>query len=224
MSHWKPYVIRPGDYLTALAAARGVDPAEIWEDSRNAELKKLRPNPEILAPDDLLYLPTPSPKPAPTAPGTTTRTTAKLPTVIIHLKLTGANGKALANQTLRIIGGTNPISKTDGAGAAEIEVSVGTPFLTVFASPSGASFKVLIGHLDPHDTDSGALARLRQLGYIGDEEPWLGEGRDGYAPKEQERAAQLRAGIGAFQQANGLKITETLDAATQAELLRQYGA
>lgn len=51
------YVVRDGDYLTALAYRFGTTVAEILALPQNDRLKKLRPNPEILAPTDVVYLP-----------------------------------------------------------------------------------------------------------------------------------------------------------------------
>ena len=48
----EPYVVRQGDYLTALAHARGADPNQIWNAPENAKLRELRKNRAILAPGD----------------------------------------------------------------------------------------------------------------------------------------------------------------------------
>jgi hypothetical protein len=39
----KPYVVKQGDYVDRIAHAHGVDPDDIWNDPKNAELKKQVP-------------------------------------------------------------------------------------------------------------------------------------------------------------------------------------
>jgi hypothetical protein len=42
MAAMEPYVVRQGDHLKGIAAARGFDADDVWNDPANAELKALR--------------------------------------------------------------------------------------------------------------------------------------------------------------------------------------
>ena len=52
----RPYIVRQGDFLSKIAAQLGMDPSRIWELSENDELRARRPNPEMLAPGDVLHV------------------------------------------------------------------------------------------------------------------------------------------------------------------------
>src|SRR5215471_3470859 len=53
----KPYVIRQGDYLTKLAHTLGFDADKVWNDGKNADLKKSRQDPNMLQAGDILFIP-----------------------------------------------------------------------------------------------------------------------------------------------------------------------
>ncbi len=55
----QPYVIRQGDHLAHLAHKFGFDPQAVWQDGSNDELREARPDPNILCPGDVLYIPDP---------------------------------------------------------------------------------------------------------------------------------------------------------------------
>ncbi|MFT3765690.1 MAG: hypothetical protein QM820_09265 [Minicystis sp.] len=77
----RPYVVRQGDYLTRLAHRFGFDAEEVWNDPKNAEIKKLRSSMEVLAPGDIVYLPEPTRATLPIQKGTTNRYVATIPKV-----------------------------------------------------------------------------------------------------------------------------------------------
>ena len=52
----QPYVIRQGDYLALLAYKFDFDADTVWGDPANSDLRKLRPNPNLLWPTDVLYI------------------------------------------------------------------------------------------------------------------------------------------------------------------------
>jgi hypothetical protein len=51
------YEVRGGDCLNSLAEERGLTWQKIWNHSKNARLKQLRKDPNILMPGDLLFIP-----------------------------------------------------------------------------------------------------------------------------------------------------------------------
>jgi hypothetical protein len=52
-----PYVVRTGDHLELIAHRVGSDVNTIWNDPKNAELKKKRAQPNMLCRGDILYVP-----------------------------------------------------------------------------------------------------------------------------------------------------------------------
>ena len=57
MAATKPYVVKAGDYTKKLAHTLGFDADEVWNDPKNAELKKLRKDPDMLVAGDVLFVP-----------------------------------------------------------------------------------------------------------------------------------------------------------------------
>ncbi len=53
----QPYVIKQGDYLTALADRFDFDADSVWNDDANKDLRDLRDDPTILCAADVLYIP-----------------------------------------------------------------------------------------------------------------------------------------------------------------------
>jgi hypothetical protein len=49
----QPYVIRQGDYLALLAYKFGFDADAVWNDPKNADLRKIRSDPNMLWPTDV---------------------------------------------------------------------------------------------------------------------------------------------------------------------------
>ncbi len=94
----RAYVVKQGDYLTKLAYALGFSADAVWNDAKNADLKASRPDPDLLAPGDVLYLPDaapddPNPNPLksrvcrPVQSGTSNDYAAEVPPVSVHLVL-----------------------------------------------------------------------------------------------------------------------------------------
>ncbi len=53
----EPYVVRQGDHLAKLAYQFNFDANIVWNDPKNANLRQVRPNSNILSPGDVLYIP-----------------------------------------------------------------------------------------------------------------------------------------------------------------------
>ena len=83
----RPYVIRAGDYLTAIAYACGVTPETIWNDPANDALRKKRQNYDVLAPGDVLQVPIIQRKWLPIKVGSVNTFVATPPRVPIQLAL-----------------------------------------------------------------------------------------------------------------------------------------
>jgi len=53
----QPYVVKQGDHLPLLAYRFAFDADSVWNDPANDDLRKLRPDPNLLLPTDVLYIP-----------------------------------------------------------------------------------------------------------------------------------------------------------------------
>lgn len=164
----EPYVIRQGDYLLSLAYQFGFDADAVWNDPKNADLRQLRSNPNILYPTDLLYIPDPTPAPMTTLTvGTTNSFVASAPTVTITLTFSDTS---LASQayTVRELEQLTGLT-SDATGTVTFTIPVTLATATIVFTASGATYVVKIGNLDPIDTLSGVFQRLQHLGFIDDD-------------------------------------------------------
>jgi hypothetical protein len=161
----KPYVIRQGDYLSKLADQFGFDADAVWNDPENADLKKLRPNPNILFPSDILHIPGAAPTVThDLTTGATNTFTRNPPTVVITVKFADAS---LASQpyTVQELEDLTGLT-TDASGTLSFTAPVTLEIATVVFTASGTTCPINVGHLDPIDTLSGIFHRLRHLGFV----------------------------------------------------------
>lgn len=160
----KPYVIRQGDYVQSVASQFGFDADTVWNDAKNAELKQLRGNPNILLPGDILYVPEQDPTTHSVPAGTTSSFVSSDATVPVTVKFSVAS---LASQAVTVVELPDLTGLTTGGdGTLTVSVPVSLDAATVQFTSTGATYVVKIGHLDPIGTLSGVFQRLQNLGYI----------------------------------------------------------
>jgi hypothetical protein len=202
-----PYVVRSGDYLTAIAARNGTTVDEILALPKNADLKKKR-HPEILAPTDIVYLPDVTTKPLQLKTGQTNTFVANVPKVTINVTLLDNDGTALANKPVTTAPPVtdDPLS-TDGNGSLTFDVTIDVRTVWVSGADCSLQFQLCIGNLDPSDTDTGLASRLRHMGHLGDEDPYVASRDWMRCLGEGFRGQALACGVAAFQADNGLDVT-----------------
>lgn len=206
----KPYVVKQGEYLEKIAHAMSFDPDQVWNDPKNAELKKQR-DPNMLHPGDILYVPDRKRKWLPLKVGAENLYVASVPATTVHLSFKHLN-KPRANEPYVIHGMGEPEEgTTDGDGALEVRVPVHVREIQVTFPQSYVTYAVHIGDMDPIDEPSGVRKRLQHLGFYP---------ADGAADLDVADAQGIRA----YQRARGLPETGTLDDATKASLLEDHGS
>jgi hypothetical protein len=238
----EPYVIRQGDTLAKLAYKFGFDADTVWNDPKNADLRKIRSNPDILWPSDILYIPDQVGK----TPDTTTLTTGAVnsfvsdaPTKTIAHKFQASDAstyasKAFVVQELEHLTGL----QTTADGVATFPVPVTLDRATIVLTDTGETWSLSIGGLDPINTLSGIFQRLQNLGYIPQEAVYDTDESDNNLPLMRYALQGLRVareGGGAAAPLPGAPPTEpptpdpgladdgTLDADTAALLLQVHG-
>lgn len=157
--------VRQGDHVPRLAREGGHRSFDVvWNHPDNAELKKLRSNPCILLPGDIVAVPEIE---ARTESGSTDqRHTFKAEVSLLTLGLT------LQNWDGAVLEPESKLLKIDGAEAKAADEGEGTIRATIEPMASsgllridGREITLKIGHLDPVDSDSGVRSRLENLGY-----------------------------------------------------------
>jgi hypothetical protein len=166
----QPYVIRDGDYLAQLASKFGFDADTVWNDPSNADLQKLRPNPNILFAGDVLQIPDPpSQAPAGTSltPGSSNSFVSDAPTVSLSVTLAAQDASAYASRayTIQELDQLTGL-QTDGSGVLTFQAPVTLGVATVVFTDTGESWALSIGQLDPINTLSGIFQRLQNLGFV----------------------------------------------------------
>jgi hypothetical protein len=162
------YVVRQGDTLSRIAYRAGLPPEEIWSHPDNADLRERRPNPEVLAPGDIVVLPRTEPQSAEFSNGGTQRYRARVPDTSVSLAVV-VGGLPVENEPYEIVGvpGREPLAGTTGAhGVIRFTVPITVTEVDIRLPRREQRLHLRIGHLDPPEERSGAEARLRQLGYM----------------------------------------------------------
>jgi hypothetical protein len=168
----KSHVVAQGECMQTIARRHGFsDVKSIWEHPENEELRSRRTSRHVLAPGDVVFIPDPKKKVADCPAERTNRFRVKLPTRDVHVVLIDAAGQPVAGSPYVLhLGGEVRAGKTGGDGAvhekgfppdldrAELEL----PEL-------GIKRTLSVGHLDPHQSESGWRQRLANLGYASDE-------------------------------------------------------
>jgi len=163
----QPYIIKQGDYLALLAFKFGFDADTVWNDPANADLQKLRPDPNMLCATDVLYIPDQVSKPPVTqsvTTGTANTFVTNPPTVNVSLKFTDAQFASQAYTINELPELTGLTTQADGTTGFAVPVSQGT--VTLVFTGDGTTFTCSIGWLDPITTISGIVQRLQNLGYL----------------------------------------------------------
>lgn len=214
------HTIAQGECALSVASQRGTPWAAVWEHPENTELRARRPDPAVLQPGDVLFVPEPEPAPRPCAVQTRNRFTATGRTTLFRLRLLREGDAPRAGQAYQLcVDGFWHSGRTDGDGSLEARIPCdarrGELVLPAHEGQPVADaeerFELAFGHLDPPGEISGAQGRLRNLGFAACEV-------DGVPGPETEEALRL------FQAAAGLEQTGLLDAPTADALLARHGS
>jgi hypothetical protein len=166
----QPYVIRQGDYLHKIAHRFDFDADSVWNDPSNDDLRKLRPDPNLLFPGDLLHIPDQQDPPGhKLAVGTTNEFEAPdAPTATVTQTFVGTDPADYASRAFTVseLDQLTGLT-TDADGKATFPVPVTLDAVTVVFTDTGETWRLRIGHMDPIDTLAGVFKRLQNLGCIG---------------------------------------------------------
>lgn len=208
------YVVRQGDTCESIAARFGHFWQTLWDDDANAELRAERPNPNVLEPGDVVFVPA------------LRRKTLLLRTNKRHVvRRRGVPSRFTVvvrdvfdeprrSQPFRILTGESAIE-----GMTDVEGRIDVPLPPLVrrlelrvGSPEDQQTWVLdVGHVDPIDSPAGVAQRLAMLGFL----EHLHEAAD-HEP--------IAAAVERYRHAVGLLAGRGLDDELRAALLRDAGA
>ena len=220
MSQSKIHEVKQGDCISKIASEQGLTWKQIWNDSKNSALKKLRKDPNVLMPGDLVHIPDKKEKKKDKATGQKHDFKRKKENSRMQLRLL-VEGEPLRNLncTLEIPNESPRVGRVNGSGDVEIEgkknftipskATLAT--LLVGDPPEVTTFKLRIGHLNPHDENTGVQQRLRNLGYD------CGAADGNVGPKTEFAVKR-------FQRDNDLKDTGKISKRLMKKLKEQHGS
>jgi N-acetylmuramoyl-L-alanine amidase len=203
------HIVKQGDSLTSISDQHGFFWQTIWNHARNAELRRLRRNPNILMAGDRVFIPDKRAKEESAATGRVHSFRAKTVPARLILRLLDGRQRPRTGirYTLDVDGQTfSGATNEDGVLSHVIPPGAATAHLRL---QTGEEWDLSIGHMNPIDYASGIQARLKNLGYY-----------DGDASGTLDDAT--RDAIRAFQRAQGLAVTGEADDATREALVAAH--
>jgi hypothetical protein len=206
--------VEQGECLASIARRFGfADWRTIYNDPENKTFREKRPNPNVIYPEDQLFIPDRELK---WVKGETDRTHCfelKNNRVKIRVFVKDPDDQPYADKKYEVsVGGQLYQGRTNASGLVEAKVPAlaKEARLRVWVVDETGyeplSWDLAIGHLDPQEYVSGAEERLANLGYLCDE------------PNRSAEEA-LADALRMFQMDYGLQVTGELDGPTRAKLV-----
>jgi hypothetical protein len=204
------HVVSQGECLSSIAKQYGLLKQTIWEHSRNAGLRRQRPNPDTLFPGDILFVPPQNESEFDRPVDQLHKFVLNCDRIRFRLRFL-LDDKPRANEPYLLeIGNLKLSGKTDPNGWLDQRIPAGEPEGIVTLQDGKERYTVELGRIDPIDTVTGVQGRLRNLGYF-----------DGEI--NGERHAETLDAVCAFQMKHGLTPTGEMDATTRNLLMQDYG-
>lgn len=205
--------IEQGECVYALAEATGHAWPTIWDDPKNAPLKKLRSDPGILLPGDVVHIP-PLRKREESGSDAAKHRFRRL-SIPLKLRIRlQRNGEPRIGQRFKVtIGASSQHGNTDGDGIAEVFLprDARAAILEVGEGDERTIHSLNLGRLDPPDAVSGLQARLSNLGFDA-------------GPADGRMGPNTRDAISRFQLAHGMEPTGEPDEETIRALVEAHGS
>ena len=215
----KTHTVAQGETLTRIARQYKFSSAmALYNHPANAEFRQLRSNPDLIYPGDKIVIPDIEPKVISIATGKQHVFCLPRESEMFRVKIQNRRGRAwqgkkvvlnLAGQQLETSIGADGLIELELPNGDESEGTLDV-FMDATSDQPTHRFELQLGHLDPVETLSGVQARCNLLGF----DCGVADGVMG---------AKTRAGVKAFQAANGLDADGIPGPKTQAKLKEIYG-
>lgn len=212
------YTVQQGDCLSSIAKQFGfVDWKSIYYREVNDEFRKLRPNPHVLMPGDVLQIPDKRVKNESCQTGQVNTFQVIAKKTRLRLVVRGIDGQPLEGKKYKLTVEGDTHEGVLPAGAL-LDVPIAADAidgeLKVWAEDDypdlADTWKLRLGHLDPVDQLTGVQARLNNLGYD-------------CGPVDGVNGPRTRAAVKAFQKDHSLDVDGIPGLETQAAIQSTYG-
>ena len=200
------HTVKQGECLTTISQKYGFgNPSTIYDHADNAELRKKRPNKDILAPGDKVVIPDKSVKSVPTQTDEAMNLTIQNSKRVIRMKLLDESMSPLAGEKyeLGVIGGVIK-GTTDGSGILEEELPTKVFSGLLYIPRNNLMLSLSIGTLDPtrnvetgEPVVAGVQARLNNMGFnAGKVDSKLGPKTEAAIIAFQKKVMKIKTPIG----------------------------
>jgi N-acetylmuramoyl-L-alanine amidase len=213
----KLYFARQGESVGSIAKDNGFPSYKaIYDHPANDELRRRRPDPNVLMPGDPIAIPDAIPRTATRAIDQWHDETVEIEAPILRLKLLDPSGSVLANQDYQLtVSGRERFGTTNASGILEEPVEYGvrsavlSSTVTLGDQPRDLVWRLNFDSVDPKGSIEGLQGRLYNLGF------YRGQIDGCFGPA-------TRGAVSAFQTSAGLGATGIDDENTWAALERQH--
>jgi hypothetical protein len=207
----KPHVVKQGECLESLAARYGSTASDLHGHDRNRSLRDARPDPSVLAPGDIVWVPSDPPRRHAISSGGTFRFKGRGATTPITIAVQDGAGHPIEDKPYRLaVGRATYEGTTTSEGLVEARIPTLATLGDLTVWPSGTAgegremhWTLRFGGLDPASTPDGVQGRLENLGYRAE--------------------GDLENAIRSFQASRGLEPTGEADEATLRALTDAVG-
>jgi hypothetical protein len=159
------YIVRHGDCMLSIATDHGFFWKTLWTLPENSELKQTRRDPNLLLAGDRVTIIDKRPDPKPGQTGRRHRFRLKAVPAQLRLRVLKA-GQPRANESYALeIDGDSWSGTLDADGLLVHNIPPNASKGRVFVGRERDLYRLLLGHLDPIDTNTGVQQRLNNLAY-----------------------------------------------------------
>jgi N-acetylmuramoyl-L-alanine amidase len=214
----KAHTVKQGDTLPRIAKQYGFyDWATIYNHDQNADFRKKRPDPHVIAPGDQIVIPDKTTKEVKGATGQTHEFKLKTRVTLFRTAVLDAAQKPYAGKTYELTAGEKKFEgTTDDGGVIERNIPEDVDEVSLKVWVDGdppkkpRSLKLKVGHLDPVELVTGVQARLKNLGYD--------------CPTSGTIDEKTKAALKSFQKDHGLAVSGDADDPTKSKLKEVHGS
>ena len=168
------HTVEQGEYLASIARDYGFsDWHTIYDHPQNADLKKKRPNPNILFPGDEIFIPGKLLKQESCPTEKQYKFQVRIPKAWLKIVLKDADRKPIKNQPYTLdVAWLTLTGNTGDLGLVQQKIPIGVETGSLKLDKMNLTWNLKIGHLDPiEELDknaiiSGMQARLNNLGFL----------------------------------------------------------
>jgi hypothetical protein len=205
------YNVQQGDCISSISQQHGFDWQALWSHPQNSALRNSRKDPNVLFPDDVVFIPDKQIKQVSASVDAThsfklKNVPSKLRVRLLKNNVPRSNVKYVLN-----VDGIVTEGQTDGDGWVEAPIAPDARQGKLTLPDTNEDYPLLLGYLDPIDQVSGMQSRLRSLGYFG-----------GAVSGNMDDATA--AALASFQKAKNLAVTGKPDSQTLNALKAAYGS